>query len=230
MKKVWNHIKEDWYKYLIEIVVVVFSILLAFALDKWSQRQSEKEHLKDTYHLIVEEIKWDLKQVDSIIVQLENARPYFDQFIAGTLTPEEYKSCKVCNTLATSRYPIRSSYNGWKNLITEPHFKISPKDTLNYIIDDYYYDLNVRAAKEMEIMTADIMENITHFKFNAPAYHKIDSDPLAMMNFHLESAEYRNMLSIRRHFLYDRYMITLKGLKTDGTQALAMIARKYTAD
>ncbi|MCE7990853.1 MAG: hypothetical protein HEP71_02690 [Roseivirga sp.] len=227
MKKVWNHLKEDWYKYLIEVGVVVFSILLAFELDKWSQNQSEKEELKDTYHLIVEEIKWDLEQVDSILVRIERARPYFDKFIAGTLTSEEYKACNMCKGLATSRYPIKSSNNGWKNLIKEPHFQISPKDTLNHTIDDYYYDLNVRAAKEMEIMGADIMENIKHFKFNAPAYYKLDSDPLAMMNFHLESAEYKNMLSIRRYFLYERYLVTLKGLKTQGTKALSMIARKY---
>lgn len=227
MKKIWKHLREDWYKYLIEIGVVVLSILLAFALDKWSQSQGEKEALKDTYRLIVEEIKWDLNQVDTFLVQLEKARPYFDKIIDGTLSEDEYKACSFCHTLATSRYPIKSSYNGWKNLTKEPHFQIRPKDTLNYTIDDYYYDLNVRAAKEMEIMGADIMENISFFKFNAQDYSRLEEDPLAMMKFHLESPEYRNMISIRRHFLFDRYMVTLKGLKKDGTKILDMITRKY---
>lgn len=230
MKKIWNHLKEDWFKYLVEIGVVVLSILLAFALDKWSKDRSEKEELKETYRLIVEEIKWDLAQVNTSIANLEKARPYFDKFIAGTMTEEEYKGCKFCHTLSTSRYPIKSSYNGWKNLIKKPHFQISRKDTLNYILDDYYYDLNVRAAKEMQIMGEDIMENTSYFKFNEPNFHKLESDPWAMMKFHLESPLYRNMLAFRRHSLYDRYMITLKGLKKDGDKALEMIARKYPLD
>lgn len=227
MKKLRNHLKEEWYKYILEIFMVSFSIFLAFELSNWNESRNEKNRLKDTYGLIAEEIKWDLGQVDTFISQLEAARPYFDEMIAGTLTSKEYEACSFCHTLSTTRYPIKSSYNGWKNLTREPHFQIKQQDTLNYTLDDYYYELNVRAAKEMEMMSADIMENMNHFKFNAPAYYRLDRDPLAMMNFHLESPEYRNMLSIRRHFLYDRYMVTLRGLKADGTKALAIIGRKY---
>lgn len=223
MKKLRNHLREEWYKYILEIFMVAFSIILAFELSNWNENQNEKNRLKDTYQLIAEEIKWDLGQVDTLILKLEAARPYFDKIIAGTLTVNEYKACTFCHTLSTTRYPIKSSYNGWKNLTQQPHFQIKPQDTLNYTLDDYYYDLNVRAAEEIAIMTADITENINHFKFNAPAYYKLDSDPLAMMNFHFESPEYRNMLAIRRHFLYDRYLITLKGLKTQGAKAVSII-------
>ncbi len=230
MKKIWNHLKEDWFKYLVEVGVVVLSILLAFALDKWSQDRKEKEDLKETYRLIVEEIKWDLAQVNTSIANLDKAKPYFDKFIAGTMTEAEYKACKFCPTLSTSRYPIKSSYNGWKNLTEKPHFQISRKDTLNYILDDYYYDLNVKAAKEMQIMGEDIMENTSYFKFNEPDFYKLESNPQAMMEFHLESPVYRNMLAVRRQSLYDRYMVTLKGLKRDGDKAMEMIARKYPLD
>ncbi|GAB5525309.1 MAG: hypothetical protein Roseis2KO_31810 [Roseivirga sp.] len=230
MKKIWNHLKDDWFKYLAEIGVVVLSILLAFALNEWSQDRNEKEDLKETYRLIAEEIKWDLAQVNTSIANLEKAQPYFDKLIAGTMTETAYQACKFCPTLSTSRYPIKSSYNGWKNLTKKPHFQISRKDTLNYILDDYYYDLNVRAAKEMQILGDDIMENTSYFKFNEPNYHKLASDPQAMMKFHLESPVYRNMLSVRRHSLYDRYLITLKGLKKDADKALEMISRKYPLD
>ena len=37
MKKIFRHLKKDWYKYLIEILVVVVGILIAIALNNWNE-------------------------------------------------------------------------------------------------------------------------------------------------------------------------------------------------
>jgi len=43
MKKILKHLKKDWYKYTLEIIVITFGILLAFALNNWNEdRKNEK--------------------------------------------------------------------------------------------------------------------------------------------------------------------------------------------
>jgi hypothetical protein len=49
MKNLLNHIKEEWYKYVLEIIVIVGSILGAFGLESWDEdmklRNNEKQIL-----------------------------------------------------------------------------------------------------------------------------------------------------------------------------------------
>ena len=42
MKKILKHLKTDWYKYFIEILVVSFGILVAFGLNNWKEVMSQR--------------------------------------------------------------------------------------------------------------------------------------------------------------------------------------------
>lgn len=50
-RKIIDHLKSDWYKYLLEIVVVILGILIAYNLEQWSGEKNNKkkeiEILKD---------------------------------------------------------------------------------------------------------------------------------------------------------------------------------------
>jgi len=41
--KIFNHLKSEWYKYLLEIVVVILGILIAFNLEQWGEERSNKK-------------------------------------------------------------------------------------------------------------------------------------------------------------------------------------------
>lgn len=61
MKKIIERLKQKWADYLLEIIVIIFGILGAFALDNWSEQNKnsvkEKEYLRDIHEDFVKNKK-----------------------------------------------------------------------------------------------------------------------------------------------------------------------------
>ncbi len=43
LKKNLNHLKSKWYKYVLEIIVIILGILIAYNLEQWSDRRNIKK-------------------------------------------------------------------------------------------------------------------------------------------------------------------------------------------
>lgn len=43
MKKIFNHFRDDWYKYVLELIVITAGILGAFALNSWNESVGNRE-------------------------------------------------------------------------------------------------------------------------------------------------------------------------------------------
>mgnify|MGYP001028428191 CR=1 FL=1 len=43
LKTIFNHLKSEWYKYIIEIIVVMLGILIAFNLEQWRDTRNNKK-------------------------------------------------------------------------------------------------------------------------------------------------------------------------------------------
>lgn len=59
MNKILNHLKSDWYKYTIELVVITAGILGAYALNNWNEGRKNKQLELDIYENLYSSLKTD---------------------------------------------------------------------------------------------------------------------------------------------------------------------------
>jgi len=87
MRKILNHLTTDWYKYLLELIVIMAGILGAYTLNDWSdRRQRHKTELE-----ILSEIKTNL-QLDLIdLKQNSNGHERGLRLLDSLGNAEEYK-------------------------------------------------------------------------------------------------------------------------------------------
>ena len=63
MNKIKAHIKSDWYKYILEIFVVVIGIMVAFSLNNWNESVMLKTMEKQLYSDLLQELHIDLDEI-----------------------------------------------------------------------------------------------------------------------------------------------------------------------
>ncbi len=63
MKKFFTHIRSEWYRYIIEILVVVIGIMAAFSLDNWQESMKERKEQNELYSDFIQELQKDLIEI-----------------------------------------------------------------------------------------------------------------------------------------------------------------------
>jgi len=66
MKKIIKHIKKNWYKYVLEILVVIVGVLIAFMLSNWNESISMRKKEKILLTEIHNEFVLNRQQLDSV--------------------------------------------------------------------------------------------------------------------------------------------------------------------
>ena len=57
MSKIFKHFKNNWYKYILEMVVVISSVLIAFALSEWANNRDLNDKKAELQSNLIDELK-----------------------------------------------------------------------------------------------------------------------------------------------------------------------------
>lgn len=71
MKKILHHLKAEWYKYLLEILVITTGILVAFFLNSWKEQRSLDQENRKILGFILNDLRSDVAEIDSVLVEYQ---------------------------------------------------------------------------------------------------------------------------------------------------------------
>ena len=66
MKKILNHLSTDWYKYLLELIVITGGVFGAFALNNWNETLKEQKTELKFYREMVSDLKYNLVEIRGV--------------------------------------------------------------------------------------------------------------------------------------------------------------------
>jgi len=73
MKKILNHLNKEWYKYLLEMIVITAGILGAYALNNWNESSKSDIKKEALQRSLIAEFQSNLRQLDTVIFFHRNA-------------------------------------------------------------------------------------------------------------------------------------------------------------
>jgi len=168
MKKIIEHLKSDWYKYLLEIIVIMMGILGAFALNNWNEERKMREQGKQYVREIYSDLKNDVQTLEGIIDQLKQEHEASGNVLEVYESPEHsiedslayWKNLiAVGNTIIADRTP-----HAWDELKFSGGLGILQDDALSTQLYEFYsnYDLRIANFKELpQLARVDIRRTKT---------------------------------------------------------------------
>jgi hypothetical protein len=73
LRIIFNHLKSQWYKYIIEVIVVIMGILIAYNLEQWSDARNNKKREIAILKEFKAALGADLKEIQGNIREHENS-------------------------------------------------------------------------------------------------------------------------------------------------------------
>lgn len=90
MKKIIDHLKSEWYKYLLEGIVITAGILGAFMLNNWNENRKERIAEQTLFQTLISSLESDLEDVNDKISNVGKSIKAQEIFIVNSF--EEIKS------------------------------------------------------------------------------------------------------------------------------------------
>ena len=211
MKKILTHLATDWYKYLLELIVITAGVLGAFALNNWNEQAKESKEEKVILSQMLEDLAKSKSLSEAYIKIEENRIAILTAALGDADQVDSLWSSNNSNSLAKEVFwnyqhevPVFSSYEDFKNSgktgqiksaeLRAAIYELEEKiNALDYVVNDrqIVHTTRIDALSESAV-------NFLVFIDRAPA---IDAGP---------ASDYKAVLRIQRN----RNLI---GLKLDAT-------------
>jgi hypothetical protein len=181
MKKIIDHLKADWYKYLLEGIVITAGILGAFSLGEWRENRNNRLLESEYYLLLKSELVSDTLNIVQLIEELSKSNDGFEILIDNIneeiLLPEDSVLTLYLPMFYIGIFKARTETfesiksSGHLSLIRNFEIKHGYYNLLsNYEIADKYYDQRVMKVSEDVMFKATKYFAVNKMKFYDMSY------------------------------------------------------------
>ena len=207
LKKLTQHISENWYKYGIETLVVVVGVLSAFALSNWNENHKAAKQELQILRELKTEIEANQEHLLQIIVEYDTIKAHAEQLSLLVSPESEIIDVERFNQLTNSLvYPPKyePADGVLKSVISSGGLSLIESDELKYslssisgLINDYNHWVSIDLHNLRNINSPFIIKNYPlqnlPFLSNQLGKSKFDSNPHKLSR----SMEFESMIGLR---------------------------------
>ena len=227
----------NYIKYAIgEIFLVVIGILIALQINNWNEDRKDEIYLDKIYAQVHQDLKRDTLHVNATIkfykeknerleeiINREITKSYYD-----TINETNYMNCKKCVCdIATNRL-FQYSDKGYQLLKTANKTQIPEKDSLSFLILDFYTFIIPALDDDGEILSDIMDEAVNEYQkydwyVDWAFYQRYNKD---YIEYIFESEEYRKKCV--RYLIYSKYnyLRRLELFKKNATMLLDILDKE----
>lgn len=201
MKKIIKHLKKNWYRYTLEIFVVIIGILIAFSLNNWNEGRKIKK-TADTYkEKLINDLASDTIQVNKFItngLKMQKAiEAYFEYFDTEDV-PLNDLLLKASNVPANfvNYFPINHTFRDMQQ-----------SGNITLLTEEQRKEL-MELSNSQEFMAIILENTMEDIKMHIHERNMLLDFDLSNSDFHARTSWVRDTDSKRRGLLYQHNVLT----------------------
>ena len=215
-----------YFKYAIgEIVLVVIGILIALSINNWNETRKEKVVIETIYETVKNDLKNDIAEGKSILKKYAPFEPYFNKFLNGSFTEEDYDECK-CDVMFLGFYDLYLNKRGFEMLKQTNNeliiFSDLPDNILNFYTE-YFVNFELTEESLNEFLHEQIRK-LSEYNWWSDYFSGIDET--GFRDYLVNNKNAKNELATFSVFLIQDYLPTINAFIIDAEALVTEIEQR----
>jgi hypothetical protein len=213
MKKLIETLKRKWAEYLLEIIVIVVGILVAFALDSWNQKIATKRQLTDSMVKLLEDLKKDSLLLNVQFEVFHNFANNGELIKELLINQNNYEDINTIKEYDIGQRNLDFIPDTYKSMINTGLFYEIRNQKLQNRVTEYYRKLNddveilSRANNEISNFRAqEVLIPFFYLQMSSNVIHKNEIELYDWMNDKSSTTYRQTQIYLLRYVAWYRYI------------------------
>lgn len=211
-----------------EIILVVFSILLALQINNWNENRANDKQLLQILSTIRTDLVSDTLEVRGILDNYEQRRPVFERVLNDSATYNDYLTQPFYGFLVSTYIPLKIEERGYTQLKSFNNFTGAEPETIASQITQFYSVFIKNIEETEKAINEDVYSNLNHWKENMTWFAEVSKGeaPNEFMNYVLDDPDYKNRVAFHQGIVYNNYLPILEAFQTNARVLLRQLNKK----
>ncbi|MFK7952395.1 MAG: hypothetical protein AB8B73_06080 [Ekhidna sp.] len=200
MGKIIQHLKSEWYKYVLEILVITIGILGAFLLNSWNNQVQAK---KDAYSALIPlkvEIQNNIRNEMIVNSQSRHFDSLASKILSDTLTLEDYHQDSELRGVLQNYFTTAFKRTKYESFVSNKYDQYSQFEKLSEKLKVHYDPANFfsERANTIELLKTGQQEQTDKITYSFPDAYKARRDEnvkRALNKFVVEDPYFKNKVN-----------------------------------